>query len=63
MSVIVGLIAAGGLVAAGFLLAFIWAVRTGQFDDTDTPPLRVLVDDRDERLSDPSHRGVSHVES
>jgi cbb3-type cytochrome oxidase maturation protein len=63
MSVIVGLIAAGGLVAAGFLLAFIWAVRTGQFDDTDTPPLRVLVDDRDERLSDPSPRGVSHVES
>jgi cbb3-type cytochrome oxidase maturation protein len=42
MSVIVLLIAAGGLVSGGFLCAFIWAVQTGQFDDTCTPPLRVL---------------------
>ena len=35
MSVIVLLIAAGGVVAGGFLAAFVWAVRTGQFDDTD----------------------------
>jgi cbb3-type cytochrome oxidase maturation protein len=47
MSVIVLLIAAGGAVAAGFLVAFIWAVRTGQFDDTSTPTVRVLVDDLD----------------
>ena len=46
MSVIVLLIAAGGSVAAGFLGAFIWAVRSGQFDDTATPPLRVIADDR-----------------
>jgi cbb3-type cytochrome oxidase maturation protein len=46
MSVIVLLIAAGGLVAAGFLCAFIWAVRSGQFDDTCTPAVRVLLDDR-----------------
>ena len=45
MSVIVLLIAAGGSVAAGFLAAFVWAVRTGQFDDTCTPPIRVLLDD------------------
>ena len=25
--------------------AFRWAVRDGQFDDLDTPPLRVLTDD------------------
>jgi cbb3-type cytochrome oxidase maturation protein len=24
--------------------AFVWAVRTGQFDDLDTPPLDVLSD-------------------
>ena len=35
MSVIVLLIAAGGLVAGGFLGAFLWAVRSGQFDDTE----------------------------
>lgn len=44
MSVLVLLIAAGGLVAAGFLGAFLWAVSSGQFDDTDTPPIRVLLD-------------------
>jgi cbb3-type cytochrome oxidase maturation protein len=44
MSVVVLLIAAGGLVAVGFLGAFVWAVRTGQFDDTCTPAIRVLFD-------------------
>jgi cbb3-type cytochrome oxidase maturation protein len=65
MSVIVLLIAAGGLVAGGFLFAFIWAVRDGQFDDVTTPPLRMLVDDRDESpdRSNPQHRGAPHVES
>ncbi len=27
--------------------AFRWAVRDGQFDDVDTPPLRILIDDED----------------
>ena len=47
MSVIVLLIAAGGVVAAGFLAAFVWAVRSGQFDDTCTPAIRVLLDEKD----------------
>ena len=46
MRIIALLIAAGGLVAGGFLAAFAWAVRTGQFDDTVTPALRILLDDR-----------------
>ncbi|TAK19190.1 MAG: cbb3-type cytochrome oxidase assembly protein CcoS [Acidobacteria bacterium] len=45
MSVIVLLIVAGGVVAAAFLAAFVWAVRTGQFDDTVTPPIRILLED------------------
>lgn len=45
MSVIALLIAAGGVVAGGFLIAFVWAVRGGQFDDTTTPAIRVLLDD------------------
>jgi cbb3-type cytochrome oxidase maturation protein len=45
MSVIVLLITAGGIVAGGFLAAFIWAVRSGQFDDTATPAVRVLLDE------------------
>ena len=46
MSVIVLLLVAGGAVAGGFLCAFLWAVRTGQFDDTVTPAIRLLLDDR-----------------
>ena len=45
MSVIVLLIVAGGVVAAGFLAAFAWAVRSGQFDDMSTPAVRVLFDE------------------
>ena len=29
-------------VAAGF---FVWAARSGQFDDLETPPVRILFDD------------------
>ncbi len=32
------------LVAVGFLLAFIWATRSGQFDDDYTPSVRMLFD-------------------
>ena len=45
MSVIALLIAAGGLVAGGFLAAFAWAVGAGQFDDTASPPLRMLFEE------------------
>ncbi len=44
MSVLVILLIAGILLAAGFLAGFIWAVRNGQFDDTTTPALRILSD-------------------
>jgi len=45
MSVVVLLIAAGGTVAGGFLCAFLWAALSGQFDDVETPAVRVLRDD------------------
>lgn len=31
--------------AAAALAVFLWTVRTGQFDDLDTPPVRILLDD------------------
>ncbi len=60
MSVMVLLIAAGGVVALGFLGAFIWAVRSGQFDDTGTPAVRILVDERDALEPSSTPRGTSH---
>ncbi len=32
------------------LWAFLWAVRTGQFDDLDGPAHRILMDDDDPRI-------------
>ncbi len=34
-------------VAAIAVVAFIWAVRSGQYDDTETPAVRMLHDDDD----------------
>lgn len=46
MSVIFLLIPLSILIAAGFLGAFIWAVRSGQYEDTTTPSMRLLLDDK-----------------
>jgi cbb3-type cytochrome oxidase maturation protein len=45
MSVFYLLIPLSIVLAAGFLWAFFWAVRSGQYDDTQTPSMRVLLDD------------------
>jgi cbb3-type cytochrome oxidase maturation protein len=45
MSVIFFLIGIGIVVAGGFLFAFIWAVKSGQYDDDYTPSVRILFDD------------------
>ncbi|NWG26972.1 MAG: cbb3-type cytochrome oxidase assembly protein CcoS [Ignavibacteriaceae bacterium] len=49
MSVIVILIGISLLVALGFLLAFIIAVKKGQYKDTHTPAIRVLFDNETEK--------------
>ncbi|NVB79857.1 MAG: cbb3-type cytochrome oxidase assembly protein CcoS [Kofleriaceae bacterium] len=33
------------LIAGGAVAAFVWTVRSGQLDDVDTPPRRILFDD------------------
>ncbi|MFZ1460536.1 MAG: cbb3-type cytochrome oxidase assembly protein CcoS [Ignavibacteria bacterium] len=45
MTSIVVLIAASLIVAIGFLAAFIWSVRSGQYEDKYTPSVRMLFDD------------------
>ena len=51
MSVILILILASLALAATFLAGFIWAVRSGQFEDTHTPSMRVLLDDPSGKIS------------
>ncbi len=46
MSVLWVLVGFSILVAAGFLAAYIWAVRSGQYDDKYTPSVRILFEDR-----------------
>ncbi|MCI0534139.1 MAG: cbb3-type cytochrome oxidase assembly protein CcoS [Verrucomicrobiales bacterium] len=45
MSVIFILIPLSIVIAACFLGAFIWAVRSGQYEDMCTPAMRVLLED------------------
>ncbi|MFQ5583123.1 MAG: cbb3-type cytochrome oxidase assembly protein CcoS [Calditrichia bacterium] len=49
MSAIVVLIGFSLIVAIGFLIAFLWAVKSGQFDDKYTPSIRMLMDDSESK--------------
>jgi len=51
LSVIAVLILFSILVAGGFLAAFIWAVKSGQYDDKYTPSVRMLFDDKEQIIS------------
>ncbi|MEI7809437.1 MAG: cbb3-type cytochrome oxidase assembly protein CcoS [Verrucomicrobiota bacterium] len=52
MSVVIILILASLAVALLFLAGFVWAVRSGQYEDTLTPSMRVLADDPDKKVSE-----------
>ncbi|MRR10766.1 cbb3-type cytochrome oxidase assembly protein CcoS [bacterium] len=45
MSVIVILIVISLSLALGFLACFVWAVNSGQYEDTLTPSMRILADE------------------
>jgi len=45
MSVIILLILASLAVGLVFVGAFVWSVRSGQYEDTITPSMRMLLDD------------------
>ena len=45
MNILLALLPVSLALLAVAILAFLWAVRRGQFDDLDTPPLDILGDD------------------
>ena len=45
MSVIIVLIGFSLLVAIVFLVAFLWSVKSGQYEDDYTPSVRILFED------------------
>lgn len=60
MSVMYMLIAFSLILAAMFLLAFIWAMRDGQYEDKYTPSVRILFDDEpvDQKVKSKEHPSI-----
>jgi len=48
MNVLLLLIPLSLMLLVVMIAAFVWAVRSGQFDDLDTPPLDILADKQKE---------------
>jgi cbb3-type cytochrome oxidase maturation protein len=46
MNIIFLLIGVSLVMALGFLIAFIWTVKSGQMDDDYTPSVRILFEDK-----------------
>jgi cbb3-type cytochrome oxidase maturation protein len=46
MGIVIILLSVSILIAGGFLVAFIWSVGDGQFDDDISPAQRMLFDDK-----------------
>jgi len=59
MNVIVVLVACSLVVAVGFLIAFLGAVRWGQFDDLSTPPIRMRFESEKDGSAISRDRGES----
>jgi cbb3-type cytochrome oxidase maturation protein len=59
MSVLFILIGVSIIVAAGFLAAFLWGVKDGQYQDDYTPSIRMLFDDNEESTSASSNKNIN----
>ena len=53
MSILYVLIPLAILVLGVAVWAFFWAVGSGQFDDLDTPAMRIILDDDTKPADDP----------
>jgi cbb3-type cytochrome oxidase maturation protein len=49
------------LLALIFLIAYVWSVRSGQYDDTHTSSLRILADEAGETGANPVSTGNSSL--
>ncbi len=58
MSVIYILISISIVVAIGFLVAFVMAVKSGQYDDDYTPSVRMLFDDELKKTSNKNEKST-----
>ena len=57
MSVVIVLVFVAIIMAGIFLLAFIWSVKNGQYEDTYTPSVRILFDDPEIKIDEETEKG------
>jgi cbb3-type cytochrome oxidase maturation protein len=53
------LILASLTVAVGFVIAFVWAVKSGQFEDKYTPKVRILFEDKNKISGNESNSSLN----
>ena len=46
MAIIILLISISLIIAVGFLISFLWNLKSGQYDDTYSPAVRMLFEDK-----------------
>ena len=51
MSVMIILLIVSICIAGGFLIAFLWSVKDGQFDEDESPAQRMLFDNKKNNLN------------
>ena len=56
MSALFVLIGFSLFVAIGFLIAFIWSVKNGQYEDDYTPSVRILFEDKPKKEKEPKEK-------
>jgi len=63
MSVVFVLVFVAIVMAGAFLIAFIWSVKNGQYEDTYTPSVRILFDDPPVKEAEETEKGDRRKET
>ena len=63
MIIIVFLIGISLCIAVFFLASYIWAVKSGQYDDTYSPGIRILFDDQSKNVDEGRSEGKKDPEN
>ena len=63
MSVVFVLVFVAIIMAGAFLIAFIWSVKNGQYEDTYTPSVRMLFEDPPVKEAEGAEQGAKQETS
>lgn len=63
MNIIILLITISMIIATGFLIAFLWSLKSGQYDDTYSPSVRMLFDEKPAKEKKKKLSVADHISS